>query len=120
MIDLSEQINKRLEEYTDEVIDAVGEATTETGKVVVDSLKKTSPVKTGKYAKGWRAKPGADQRNVANVIVHNATDWQLTHLLEHGHLKRGGTGRVAARPHIAKAESLAKEELEKRIREKLS
>lgn len=44
--------------------------------------------------------------------------YQLTHLLEHGHAKRGG-GRVPAKPHIAAAEQAGIEQLEKEIQKAL-
>ena len=53
------------------------------------------------------------------MIVHNATHHQLTHLLEYGHAKAGGTERVDAQPHIQQNEEWAKKELEKRITEAL-
>lgn len=120
MIDLEKEIAERLEQYSNEVIQSVGESVTETGKEVIKALKATSPKHTGRYAKGWRAKPGSDQRLIKNVTVHNATDWQLTHLLEYGHVNRDGTSRTSAKPHIAAAEALAQEVFEKKIKEKLS
>lgn len=57
-----------------------------------------SPERDGDYKKGWRLKK---EKN--GYIIHNKTDYQLTHLLEKGHAKRSG-GRVKAQPHIAPAE----------------
>jgi len=53
------------------------------------------------------------------MTVHSANRYQIAHLLEHGHAKRGG-GRVAARPHIAAAEEKGIRDLEDRIKEGLS
>lgn len=52
--------------------------------------------------------------NSLEVTVHSKNRYQLAHLLEHGHAKRGG-GRVAARPHIAQTEQSAVETLESEI-----
>lgn len=52
------------------------------------------------------------------VTVHSRNRYQLAHLLEFGHAKRGG-GRVAARPHIAVAEEAGIEELEQLIERSL-
>lgn len=57
------------------------------------------------YAQGWRV-----QHNKTKIgyeaIVWNETDWQLTHLLENGHLivnKIGGVGWASPHPHIQKS-----------------
>ena len=48
------------------------------------------------------------------VTVHSRNRYQLAHLLEFGHAKRGG-GRVSGRAHIAPAEQAGIEQLEKDI-----
>ena len=54
-------------------------------KNLKNTLKANSPEKLGDYKKGWRIK-----KVKKALIVHNATSYQLTHLLEHGHVKRDG------------------------------
>ena len=54
-----------------------------------------------------------------HASVHSANRYQIAHLLEHGHAKRG-SGRVAARPQIAAAEEKGIRDLEDRINEGLS
>ena len=52
------------------------------------------------------------------LIVHSKNRYQLAHLLEHGHAKRGG-GRVAGKAHIAPAEEKAVRQLEEEIERSL-
>jgi hypothetical protein len=100
-VDISKEIAKALSEYTQEVTEGLEEAKKEVAKETVKGLKSTSPKLTGDYAKGWARK------KVGNAeVVYNKTDYQLTHLLEKGHAKRGG-GRVSAIPHIGPAEEKA-------------
>lgn len=95
---LAAEINRCLEEYTDEVVDALEETKENLAKEAVKTLKQTSPKREGEYSKSWgKTKKGK------KVIVHNKKHYQRTHLLEKGHAKRGG-GRVAAIPHIAPVE----------------
>ena len=64
----------------------------------------------GKYARGWRAKTeGLGGSHL--YIIHNATDYQLTHLLEKGHALRQG-GRSPAIVHIKPVEQAAIKDFE--------
>lgn len=73
-----------------------------------------APVKSGKYQKSWSTKNTAESSHKLEITVYSRNRYQLAHLLEHGHAKRGG-GRVAARPHIASAEQSGIELLEQEI-----
>ena len=95
---LSDAIVNALAEYTDEVEKGLEVEKKSVADKAVQTLKTTSPKKTGKYAKGWTTS------NInGKQVVHNKTDYQLTHLLEYGHAKRNG-GRVAGKPHIRPVE----------------
>ena len=71
------------------------------------------------YSKSWATKKVSENSHSLEMTVHSKNRYQLAHLLEHGHAKRGG-GRVAARPHIAPAEENGEELLENLIRKALS
>lgn len=104
-----DEINKDVEESARRNIDR-------TAKESVQKLRNTSPKKTGSYAKGWGTKKQGDM----DVVVHNRTDYQLTHLLENGHViknKKGTYGRTHGIKHIAPVEEWASDELPRRIME---
>jgi hypothetical protein len=99
--DLANEIAREIQRYSNLVTEEVEVAKKEVANNLVSKLKQTSPKDSGFYRKGWRIK------KVGNAfVVHNKTAYQLTHLLEHGHVKAGG-GRVPAKVHIRPAEELA-------------
>lgn len=121
--DLDKVLNDILEDYGDNVVEATQEAVRKVAKIAQEEVKAKSHVrkygkKKGRYKKGWTTKEEIVNRMRADVIIHNRTNYQLTHLLEKGHvLKRGGRtlGRVPAQVHIAPAEEHAIKNLEEAI-----
>lgn len=114
---LSDVIMEGLEEYRDLSTDAMKEAVEKTAKDVKKEIQGKAPVRTGKYKKSWKVTKTEENAEKLVMTVH-AGRYQLTHLLEHGHAKRGG-GRVAAIPHIAPAEADGVKELESEITDAL-
>jgi hypothetical protein len=114
---LSDAIMEGLEEYKDLSTDAMKEAVEKTAKNVKKEIQSKAPVRTGKYKKSWKVTKTDENAEKLVMTVH-AGRYQLTHLLEHGHAKRGG-GRVAAIPHIAPAEADGVKELEDEITDAL-
>lgn len=107
------EIARELERFSQYVAEEVEQAAKDVSKLSAKRLKTTSPVGSyangGDYAKGWRVKKVGN-----NYTVYNATNYQLTHLLEHGHVNRNGS-RAQAFPHIKKAEQEAIREFERRL-----
>lgn len=113
---ISVQMNELLDEVDREVQQSARQNIDGVAKEAVQKLRNTSPVKTGSYAKGWSAKKQGEM----DVVVHNRTDYQLTHLLENGHVirnKKGTYGRTPGIKHIAPVEEWASDELPRRIME---
>ena len=115
---LADTIMDTLEEYAGIAAEDVKQAVKDAGDVVKDDIRSHAPKDTGDYAKSWAVKKMKETSSSLTVAVHSRNRYQLAHLLEFGHAKRGG-GRVAARPHIASAEQKGMEYLEEEIRKAL-
>jgi len=115
---LASEVMSGLEEYAELAADVLKKEIQEAGKTAKKQIEQTAPRKTGRYAKSWAVKKVSETSNSLEVTVHSKNRYMLTHLLENGHAKRGG-GRVAAIPHIAPAEELAVQTLEKNIEREL-
>ena len=115
---LAKTIMEGLQEYADVASADVKTAVRKAGKNVKADIAANAPKRTGAYSKSWTVKTQKETANSLEVVVHSKNRYQLAHLLEHGHAKRGG-GRVAGKPHIAPAEEKAIKELEEEITKKL-
>ena len=111
---LAAAVMKELEDYADTTTDGVKAAVRKAANTVKKETQAGAPVRSGKYAKSWATKTTRESSTSLEITVHSRNRYQLAHLLEHGHAKRGG-GRVAARPHIAAAEAAGIEQLEVEI-----
>ena len=117
-IDLERAVKDILQDYSVEVSKAAAEAVQEVAKEATKKLRQTSPKRKGRYAKGWTGKVEKTATTVDATVYGKTGTYQLAHLLENGHAKRGG-GRVNGNTHIKPVEEWAIKEVEKRIREKV-
>lgn len=111
---VSVQMKELLDEINENVVESTKNGINKVSKESVSKLRNTSPKKTGSYAKGWAVKREGEM----DVIVHNRTDYQLTHLLENGHVvrnKKGTYGRTSGTKHIAPVEEWAADALPEEI-----
>lgn len=119
MESLAVQMERILNEYSQEVRDVTESAMNSTAKEAAAKLRATSPKGTsgkhpGRYAKGWSVK----RTGRLTSYVYNRSDYQLTHLLENGHQivnQHGTYGRVRAIKHIKPVEEWCQNEFPVRI-----
>ena len=111
---LAEAVMKELTEYADLATVDMKAAVKKAGNTVKKQIQSTAPKDTGAYSKSWSVKNTKETSKSLEVTVYSRNRYQLAHLLEFGHAKRGG-GREAARPHIALAEQSGIEQLEQEI-----
>lgn len=116
------QMQELLDDYVAEVQDVTDASIKDVAGDCVKKLRETSPKgASGSYARGWASTTTGTGR-----VVYNKTDWQLTHLLENGHMVKpspkhpGKKSRVAGIKHIAPVEEWASTELPVRISRGLS
>lgn len=121
---LQEQMDAIIKDYPDKVDKLVDEVAGRVALQTVQTLKRTSPKRSGKgggkYARGWKVKPSPGLLH--GTIVYN-TQYQLTHLLENGHVianQYGTYGRVSGQKHIEPAEKAGMMQYELQIRAAIS
>ncbi len=115
---LAAAVMEGLEEYADLAADELKAAVKKAGDSVKKDIQTNAPKDTGAYAKSWAVKKMRETSNSIEVVVHSRNRYQLSHLLEFGHAKRGG-GRVPGKAHIAPAEERAERALEQEIEKAL-
>lgn len=112
--EMAHVIMEGLQEYADLATEDMKAAVKKAGRKAKSDVQNGAPADTGKYKKSWTVKTTKENANVMEVTVHSKNRYQLAHLLEFGHAKRGG-GRARAFPHIAPAEEAAAELLEREV-----
>lgn len=116
---MAEALARTMAEYVELSNEVMKGCVVEVSQSVKEDIQGNAPVRTGKYKKSWAAKKVQENANSLTMAVHSRDRFQIAHLLEHGHAKRGG-GRVQAVPHIAPAEQRGAEELSAKMERGLS
>lgn len=112
---LADAVMKELDEYAEVIDTNMRKAVTKAGQTVRKDIMAGAPRRHGDYAKSWATKKTKQTARSLEVTVYSRNRYQLAHLLEHGHAKRGG-GRTRAVSHIAPAEERGARQLEEDIK----
>ena len=115
---LVDTVMEYLDEYADVSTEGMKKAVRTAGNTVKKEIRANAPKDTGSYGKSWSVKNTKETSKSLEVTVYSRNRYQLAHLLEFGHAKRGG-GRVAGKSHIAPAEENGIRQLELEIERSL-
>lgn len=117
--ELAGAVQREIEAMNKDVIEKVNKAADKASKQAARDLKATSPVRhdgykrkypPGSYAKSWGVAKEGNVLGVTQYTVRNAKHYQLTHLLEFGHIDARTGKRTKAYPHIAAVNQSATEQ----------
>lgn len=117
---LTQEVDKILQEYGDDVQDNLDEIVSDLTKQGAKTLRSQSRSTfggSGKYASGWTSKTETGRVSRQGTIYNQRVPG-LPHLLEHGHANRGG-GRTPGRVHISTVEQALIKEFESKVKNKL-
>lgn len=118
---LSDAVAKILNEYAEDFNRDLAAINVSIARETAKKLKAESRAKykgTGYYSSGWTVTT-ENTRLTKKAIVHNGKAPGLPHLLEYGHLTRGGKRAVPGRPHIQGVEEEAVRLYEREVLSKL-
>lgn len=100
---LSDALQEALEEYREDLVDRVNEASEKAVKDLAKRTRATAPAMSGDYRKRISSKRSKQHKHGSTYVWYvKDPDYRLTHLLVHGHATRNG-GRTKADPFLANA-----------------
>lgn len=113
---LTDEINKILEEYAEEVTERVDEIAMQVGKKGAQALRNNSAsvIGAGGYSKSWKV--NTDRTRHGTLVTIYSSIPGLPHLLENGHATRNG-GRVPGKTHIKPIEEQLITEFETKVKD---
>ena len=91
---MADEIMKGLTEYAELADTAMKKAVRKTATSVKNEISANAPKKTGRYRKSWTARKTKENSHSLEMTVHSKNRYQIAHLLEKGHAKRGEIGRA--------------------------
>lgn len=115
------ELMKEMERYSKACSEEVKEVIKDAGKKARTELKRTSPKRSGEYAKKWSMKVAKENSTSVEVVIYDKR-YSLVHLLEKGHqLRKGGRsiGEVKPIEHVAPVQEKLETDVEKGIKEVL-
>lgn len=118
---IDKAISDTISKYFHDVWNRTSESVAMIAAETVVELKRNSPKDKGEYADSWVIYQTRRAKRKHEVVVANRR-YQLTHLLEHGHVKVAHgkvLGFTDAVPHIGDAERRAIKKLVKRIEDSI-
>ena len=114
----SQDIMRILEDYREEVTEAVTKTVPTVARDATKKLKNESPKRTGEYAKHWKYTVNKGRLSPGATIYGDAPTFRMAHLLENGHANSGG-GSTAPVVHIYPVMEWAYDEVSNRTMREL-
>ena len=87
--ELASTIVKGMTAYSELATEELKKAVKKAGNSVKKDISANAPKNTGAYSKSWAVKNTKETPNSLELTVYSKNRFQLAHLLEKGHAKRG-------------------------------